>query len=136
MDFFEPDCLSALQRNEPQSLPSGSSRTLSPSPVSARNMRNCGVFRRFSEESRRVSLQLRLAGGGCSHERTLLCPKFPANREKYREFREFGGPDRAVNSCNRFILDNLWSRELVLVLHPNRELSGAYQGIQSRLSGN
>src|ERR1017187_4274737 len=27
-------------------------------------MRNCGDFRRFSEESRSVSLQLRLAGGG------------------------------------------------------------------------
>src|ERR1035438_2405214 len=42
-------------------------------------MRNCGDFRRFSEESRRVSLQLRLAGGGCSHERTLLTGKYTGN---------------------------------------------------------
>ena len=31
-----------------------------------------------------------LAGGGWSLLRTVLWTEFPANREKYREFREFG----------------------------------------------
>ena len=37
-----------------------------------RNTWNCGRFRRYSEQSRRVSLHLRLTGGGCSLLRTLL----------------------------------------------------------------
>src|SRR5271169_4575914 len=64
MEFFKPDCASALQRKRPHSLLSRFRRTLSPSPVSAQNTRNCGDFRRFSEERYRVSLQVRLAGGG------------------------------------------------------------------------
>src|ERR1035441_9320790 len=64
MGMIKPDCVSALRRKEPLNLTSESRGTLSPSPVSARNTPNCGHFWRFSEESRRVSLHLRLAGGG------------------------------------------------------------------------
>jgi hypothetical protein len=40
----------------------------------------------------------RLAGGGSSLERTVLRSKFPANREKYREFFSFVSEVPAENS--------------------------------------
>jgi len=101
-------------------------------------MRNCGDFRRFSEESSRVSLQLRLHGGGRSHERTLLRLKFPANREKYREFREFDRPIPVVSGPKRFILRNFFRQSQVFALNRTgnyqgliREFKSAYQGIKS-----
>jgi hypothetical protein len=45
------------------------------------------IFERFSEEYSLVSLHLRLGGGAGSLGLTFLRPKFPANREKYRECR-------------------------------------------------
>jgi len=64
MGTIKPDCLSALQRKGPQSWPLRSSRTLSPSPVSARNTQNCWHFHLLSGKCSGVSLQLRLDGGG------------------------------------------------------------------------
>jgi hypothetical protein len=45
-------------------------------------------FSQFSGKSRRISLHFRLCGGGGSPTK-LFSGKFPANGEKYREFREF-----------------------------------------------
>src|SRR5580700_4256336 len=64
MGIIKPDCLLALRRKGPQSMPSRVRRTLSPSPVFVRNTENCGHFRRYSEQRCRVSLHLRLDGGG------------------------------------------------------------------------
>jgi hypothetical protein len=38
----------------------------------------------------------RLCGGGGSLKRTLLCSKFPDNREKHREFACFDGSNYAL----------------------------------------
>jgi hypothetical protein len=46
------------------------------------------------------SLSRRLSGGGCSHQRTRLCPKIPVNREIYREFWRFSGPVRVYRHLN------------------------------------
>src|ERR1022692_234344 len=50
--------------------------------------------------------------------------KFPANREKYREFREFSRPIPTVSSGKRLILDSFRCHESVF--GPNR--TGNYQG--------
>ena len=73
-----------------------SSRTPSPSPVSVQNMQNCIHVRRFSGGSCRVSLQLRLAGGGRSHERTLLQPNSPLTGKNAGSSAIFGRPNVAV----------------------------------------
>jgi hypothetical protein len=52
-----------------------------------------GDKRRISRLILRIAenglFDVRLFGGGGSLKRTVLCRNFPANREKYREFRVF-----------------------------------------------
>src|SRR6266851_4720923 len=52
----------------------------------ARNPRRSALF---GVDSGKGGLR-RLDGGGCSHLRTGLLRQFPANREIYREFGDFG----------------------------------------------
>jgi len=64
----------------------------------------CGIqacFSYFGGESGGISLQLRLAGGARSLALTLLRPKFPANREKYREFAKFCSQNCTLLSLTR-----------------------------------
>jgi hypothetical protein len=68
--------------------------------------------------------------------RTLLRPKFPANREKYREFGIQSTLRYALTGTYRLILAPL---ALVVPLKggpTNRELNQRYQGIQFLLQGN
>ena len=58
--------------------------------------------------------------------------EFPANREKYRDFHAFGPPDPICYRGKCLILDSFRSQR-ALLLRSNRELSEAYQGIQSTL---
>src|ERR1035441_7416416 len=98
-------------------------------------MRNCGDFRRFPEESRRVSLQLRLSGGGCSHERTLLSLNSLLTGEKTGIFIEFRQRCLDLQSCKRCICGGLWSRERFLVLPKAGNFFIAYQGIKIAYQG-
>jgi len=64
-------------------------------------------------------------------------PKFPANREKYREFREFGGLLGLLTALSTSFWLTCGPRELVLALNRTgnyqggiREFNAAYQGIK------
>ena len=97
--------------------------------------RKVGLFRIFRGQCSRISLQLRLYGGGRSQVRTLLRPKFPANREKYREFCRF-----CLRGRGTMRRKPLRTRDIGATLRhqpciPNRELQGAYQGIEFPVMG-
>src|ERR1022692_1821121 len=78
--------------------------------------RKVGLFPIFQEQRRRISLQLRLHGGGCSHERTLLSLNSLLTGEKTGIFIEFRQRCLDLQSCKRCICGGLWSRERFLVL--------------------
>jgi hypothetical protein len=61
-------------------------------PTGPEILAETGRKERFSLDSLYLQDMSRLRGGGRSRVRTLLRPQFPANREKYREFRPFGTP--------------------------------------------
>jgi hypothetical protein len=93
------------------------------------NASACGISRRFSAERGPSSLQLRLAGGGSSHERTFLCLNSLLTGKKAGNFHEFRHGFAPRYPCKRFICGGLWTRERSPVLReagiffvPSREL--------------
>ena len=73
--------------------------------------------------------------GGRSHVRTPSPLKFPANREKYREFCGFGLQDCSTMHRNSLIARDIGAGIPHQPCHRNRELSGAYQGIEFPVRG-
>ena len=68
-------------------------------------------------------------------------PRFPANREKYREFRELARPLVAVSGPKRFIFRNFCCQSRVLALNRTgnyegriRQFTAAYQEIRHHVS--
>jgi hypothetical protein len=80
------------------------------------------------EQSRRISLRLRLCGGGDSLDK-LFSAEFPANREKYREFRVF------YIEFHRSLLVSISFNAICCLKGSklNREFFRTYQGISSRV---
>src|SRR5271166_616698 len=76
--------------------------------------------------------EVKMTGGGRSHVRTLLRLKYPANREKYREFCESSRLFPIVRGCNRLVVYNFCSNSQLEPL--NR--TGNYQGIEFPVVGN
>jgi hypothetical protein len=86
--FAEPrdrEAKSTLPRPPP------AAETARPAFEPAKMPAKCALFVR----DRKTSVLIGLRGGGCSLDRTDLCPQIPAVREFYREFCGFG-----VNSAN------------------------------------
>ena len=61
--------------------------------------------------------------------------KFPANREKYREFRESWAIQRGCHRCKRLILPDFSDQSPVCLLNRTGNFKGAYQGIQDAYKG-
>src|ERR1019366_6349054 len=90
--------------------------------------RKVGLFRLFQEKRSRVSLQWRLRGGGCSHERTLLSLNSLLTGEKTGIFMNLG---------NDFWIYNRVNAAFVVGYGPGSDfLFCPRQGIFSCLSGN
>src|ERR1017187_4109735 len=94
--MIKPDRPSTLRRKYRESQPPDSRTALSPSSVSTGNTQNCGHFTRFLGEGRRVSLLLRLDGGGWSLLRTLLRPNSLLTGKNTGNFANVGRPNVAV----------------------------------------
>ena len=91
------------------------------SPVSERESRNCGIFKRFSGECSLVSLRPRLNGGGCSPVLTSLRREFAANSENNREFCDF----RHGFATPKLVSARFHAGYCKIAMKRNRELSGA-----------
>jgi hypothetical protein len=90
--------------------------------------RKVGLFPIFQEQRRRISLQLRLHGGGCSHERTLLSLNSLLTGEKTGIFMNLG---------NDFWIYNRVNAAFVVGYGPGSDfLFCPRQGFFSCLSGN
>jgi hypothetical protein len=74
-----------------------------------------------------------LPAGGGSLERTRLCSRFPANREKYRELPRFP-PEQALERFGRAsVFNGLPKQFKQFPKTVNREGPARYQGIERRL---
>jgi hypothetical protein len=117
-----------LQRKRPQTLPLGLRGTFSPVRFERRNCEITGVFSQFSKESSRFLCDL-----DCMAERAVLCEpfsgRFPANREKYREFSNFYSQQMRTPFSKLHILLGKVARSAQIG-------TGTDQGINRELSGN
>jgi hypothetical protein len=71
MEVVKPDCLSALRRKGSKAGPLMQQGTFSKSGLNAKHA-ELRAFQATFRTKHTVSMRLRLAGGGYSHERTLL----------------------------------------------------------------
>jgi hypothetical protein len=87
-EFLKPDLQTALRRKWPRTGPTASTMTLSPVRFQSKNREIAPVSRNFQ----RIPGGFLCTSDFMAEEGVLLNfspAKFPANREKYREFREF-----------------------------------------------
>ena len=90
----------------------------------ARNGAVCAASRNSERETR-------LVGCGCSPDRTSLQLKFPANREKYREFVDCGAfsrSERRVSERNQWLAAEFPTQRNREHFYWSRDVSRADQG--------
>src|SRR5580700_10080978 len=133
MDFVKPDCEFALQRKTRIKPPWPSNGPFSAVHVAKDKSRKMGIFRVFRGKWRREFSAVKTCWRSTQSCANSSPPKFPANREKYREFAKFCSQKCTKLSLSCTFCWGTWRVQRKSEQGPIRELTGTYQGIYSAI---